>query len=295
MFPSFLPPRVEQLTEESARAIAQSIQRQAIKTSLSQQPIKTAYVHQGEGGTPMLLLHGFDSSVLEFHRLLPLLATHQETWAIDLLGFGFTDRMMGLPFNPPAIKTHLYASWKAFINQPVILIGTSMGGAAAIDFTHSYPQAVKKLVLIDSMGYTGGFPLGQFLFPPLDFLAVEYWRQRKLQALVLGRFSSWNLSELEDLRCLTIHLEMPGWYEAMMTFTKSGGYGWLGDQISQINQPSLILWGKRDELLGTDDAYQFQRNLTQNQLVWLNCGHAPQLKQPLLTAEQILAFSNETV
>jgi pimeloyl-ACP methyl ester carboxylesterase len=86
MFPHFLPPGVQQLTEGSARAIAQSIQRQAIKTSLSQHPIETAYIHQGEGGTPMLLLHGFDSSVLEFHRLLPLLATQQETWAIDLTG-----------------------------------------------------------------------------------------------------------------------------------------------------------------------------------------------------------------
>jgi pimeloyl-ACP methyl ester carboxylesterase len=239
-----------------------------------------------------ILSKRFESYVLDFTDVLTGLSPRQ---AIDLLGFGFTDRMTGLPFNPPGIKTHLYASWRALINQPVILVGTSMGGAAAIDFTLSYPQAVKKLILIDSMGYTGGFPLGQFLFPPLDFLAVEYWRQRKLQALVLGRFSSWNPSDLEDLRCLTIHLEMPGWYEAMMTFTKSGGYGWLGDRISQINQPTLILWGKRDEMLGTDDAYQFQRDLAQNRLVWLNCGHAPQLEQPYLTAEQILAFGYETV
>jgi pimeloyl-ACP methyl ester carboxylesterase len=69
-------------------------------------------VHQGKGGTPILLLHGFDSSVLEFRRLLPLLATENETWAVDLLGFGFTDRIAGIPFSPSAIKTHLYYFWK---------------------------------------------------------------------------------------------------------------------------------------------------------------------------------------
>jgi len=37
------------------------------------------------------LLHGFDSSCLEYRRLFPLLAERAETWAVDLLGWGFTD------------------------------------------------------------------------------------------------------------------------------------------------------------------------------------------------------------
>ena len=290
MFPHFLPHGVNQLSEDSARAIAQSLQRQPITTPLSQQPIETAYVHQGEGGTPILLLHGFDSSVLEFQRLLPRLASKNEIWAIDLLGFGFTDRMQGLAFNPSTIKTHLYCSWKALIKQPVILVGTSMGGAAAIDFTYTYPQAVKKLILLNSMGYQGGFPIGKFLFPPLDLIAIEYWRQRKIQPLLIGTLSGWNPSDMEVLRCLALHMDMPSWREAMIAFTKSGGYSYLGQEILQINKPTLILWGKNDDMLGNDDAYKFQRDIRQSQLIWLNCGHAPQLEQPQLTAEHILSF-----
>jgi pimeloyl-ACP methyl ester carboxylesterase len=41
----------------------------------------------------------------------------------------------GIPFSQVAIATHLYYFWKTLISQPVILVGASMGGAAAIDFT----------------------------------------------------------------------------------------------------------------------------------------------------------------
>ena len=211
MFASFLPSEVNFLTEPTSLALAQSIERQSIATPLSQQPIATSYVHQGKGGTPILLLHGFDSSVLEFRRLVPLLAAHNETWAVDLLGFGFTERVQGITFDPPAIKTHLYYFWKTLINQPVVLVGASMGGATAIDFTLSYPQAVQKLVLINSVGYSGDFPLGRFLFPPLDYLAVEYWRQRKLQALFFGSvYGKLEPTSIEAIRCSLVHLEMPG-------------------------------------------------------------------------------------
>ncbi|HEY9874784.1 MAG TPA: hypothetical protein V6D12_15205, partial [Candidatus Obscuribacterales bacterium] len=66
MFADFLPSLIEQLTESTSIALAKSIQRQAIATPLSKQPIATTYVRQGSGGIPILLLHGFDSSVLEF-------------------------------------------------------------------------------------------------------------------------------------------------------------------------------------------------------------------------------------
>lgn len=292
MFASFLPSQVKRLTESTSIALAQSIERQPIATPLSQQPIATTYVHQGTGGTPILLLHGFDSSVLEFRRLLPLLSADNETWAVDLLGFGFTERVKGITFNPPAIKTHLYYFWKTLINQPVMLVGASMGGAAAIDFTLTYPHAVKQLVLINSVGYTGSFPQGRFLFPPLDYVAVEYWRQRKVQALFLAGISgTLEPASIEAIRCAALHLEMPNWHEAMIAFTKSGGYSDLGALIAQINKPTLILWGESDETLGIGDAVKFQRAIANSQLIWLkDCGHVPQLEQPQTTAAHLLAF-----
>lgn len=290
-FASFLPPAVNALRELTSISLAEQIQQIPILTTLHPQPIATACMRQGSGGTPFLLLHGFDSSMLEFSRLLPLLATHNETWLFDLLGFGFTERVAGISFTPTTLKAHLYCCWKSLIDQPVILVGTSMGGAAAIDFALTYPQAVKKLILINSLGYSSWLSVGQFLFPPFDYLAVEFWRQRKLQALTFGNLIGWDAESLEALRCVCSHMEMPRWHDALSDFTKSGSYAGLADQISLLNTPTLILWGELDENLGTEDARKFQKNIKNSQLIWLpNCGHTPHLEKPIVTAQHILEF-----
>lgn len=51
-------PLVQQLTESTSIFLAQNIESHAIATPLSTDAIATTYVHQGKGGTPILLLHG---------------------------------------------------------------------------------------------------------------------------------------------------------------------------------------------------------------------------------------------
>jgi pimeloyl-ACP methyl ester carboxylesterase len=293
MFPNFLPTSVGQLTEPSSIALARSIQTSAIATPLINQPVTTTYVNQGSGGTPILLIHGFDSSVLEFRRLLPLLSENNQTWAVDLLGFGFTDRLSGIAYSPTAIKTHLYYFWKSLINQPVILVGASMGGATAIDFTLAYPEVVKKLVLIDSAGLAGGSPLSKFMFPPLDYLATQFLSNLKVRDRVsrIG-YKNQTLASVDALCCGALHLQMPSWNQALIAFTKSGGYNaFKFDILSQVVQQTLILWGDYDKILGIKDATKFQKAIPHSTLTWIqDCGHLPHLEQPQITAQHILGF-----
>lgn len=287
---------VEQLTEPTSIALARSIQTTAIATPLTNQAVTTAFVKQGCGGTPILLIHGFDSSVLEFRRLLPLLSEDNETWAVDLLGFGFTDRLSGIAYSPTAIKTHLYYFWKSLINQPVILVGASMGGATAIDFTLAYPEVVEKLVLIDSAGLAGGSPLSKFMFPPLDYLATRFLSNMKVRDRVsrIG-YKNQTLASIDALFCGALHLQMPSWNQALISFTKSGGYSAFRlEMLSQIVQPTLILWGDSDKILGTEDAMKFKRAIPHSTLNWIqDCGHLPHLEQPQITAQHILDFRVE--
>jgi pimeloyl-ACP methyl ester carboxylesterase len=88
---------------------------------------------------------------------------------------------------------------------------------------------------------------------------------------------------------------MPGWQEAMISFTKSGGYTDLADRMAQIHKPTLILWGEADDTLDKGDAVKFNRAIANSQLIWLkNCGHAPQLEQPRITSEYLLAFQRNS-
>ena len=292
---NFLPSDIAQLTESTSIAFAQSIEQISITTPLTPQPIPTTYVRQGKGGTPILLLHGFDSSVFEFRRLLPKLATENETWAVDLLGFGFTERFPDVSVSPTAIKTHLYYFWKTLIGKPVILVGASMGGAAAIDFTLSYPQSVQKLVLLDSAGYATPPNIGKFMFPPLSYLATGFLSNSNVrQRISMNAYYDASFASLDARLCAALHLKSKGWHKALISFTKSGGYASFGEKLSQIGQPTLILWGKFDRILGTADAYKFQDAIANSQLIWIeNCGHVPHLEQPQITAEHILQFRDK--
>lgn len=294
MFPSFLPITVGNLQESTSIALAQSIEQIALVTPLSTQPITTTYVRQGSGGTPLLLIHGFDGSVLEFRRLVPLLAVQNETCAVDLLGFGFTDRPVGVNFSPSAIKTHLYYFWKTLINKPVILVGASMGGAAAIDFTLTYPEVVQKLVLIDSAGLAGGSPLGKLMFPPLDYWATQFLRNPKVRTSISrAAYKNRELASLDAQLCAALHLECSDWHKALIAFTKSGGYsGFRFKKLAEIMQPTLILWGDSDRILGIKDANRFKLAIPNSKLIWIkDCGHVPHLEQPQISAHHILEFS----
>ncbi|WP_036481539.1 alpha/beta fold hydrolase [Myxosarcina sp. GI1] len=292
MFPDFLPQQVNLLKNSDSVFIAKKIERYPVSTSLSSQAIATAYVKLGTAFPTILLLHGFDSSLLEFRHLIPLLVTKYQTWAVDLLGFGFTARLPNLSYNPDTIREHFYSFWRSLINRPVILIGASMGGATAIDFTQAHPEAVQKLILINSVGYSGSFPIGRLLFEPIAGLAVEYWRQRRIQSLCWGKNLGLLDSRTEDaICCAALPSFMPEWQRAISDFTRSGGYDRLSQRIPFIDKPTLLLWGEQDDVVGTEVAYKFEKTIVGSKLVWLpKVGHVPQWEHPELLATHILEW-----
>lgn len=292
----FLSLPLDRLTEPTSIALAQQIEVAPVLTPLSQSPIATSFVRQGQGSPPIVLLHGFDSSVFEFRRLFPLLAAEHQAWAMDMLGFGFTDRLTQAAFSPTAIKTHLYYSWKTLIGQPVVLVGASMGGAAAIDFALSYPEAVQQLVLIDSAGFSAGPAMGKFLVPPLGQMATAFLRNLKVrQNISLKAYHDSSFASPDALNCAALHLEQTGWSQALIAFTQSGGYGSFRQQLAQLQIPTLILWGRCDRILGTADAEKFQQAIPNSQLQWIEaCGHVPHLEKPQETAAAILEFVRST-
>ena len=292
MFPDFLPSAVEGLSEPTSISLAQQIQQQAVLTPLAEHPIPTTFVKQGAGSLPVVLIHGFDSSLFEFRRLLPQLMSHYSTWAIDLLGFGFSDRRLSLSFDPDAIKLHLHSFWQQLIQRPMILVGASMGGAAALDFTLTYPEAVCQLVLIDSAGFASGPAMEKFMFSPLDSWATAFlknaWVRRRIS---LQAYCDRGLVTPDAELCAALHTTCPGWQEALIAFTKSGGYNFLSQRIAQVTLPTLVIWGQQDQILGIRDADRFRTTLPKGELVWIDqCGHVPHLEQPKLTAEAMIQF-----
>lgn len=94
---AFMPAELADITEPAAQHMAARMQRTPVPIpSLPIPPLETAFVGPSKqqqaqlkavtNAPPVVLLHGFDSSCLEFRRLYPLLESRTETWAVDLVG-----------------------------------------------------------------------------------------------------------------------------------------------------------------------------------------------------------------
>jgi pimeloyl-ACP methyl ester carboxylesterase len=286
-----LPP----FTESTSIACWQQIQQQDVSLSVeADRPamtVKTSYLEQGRG-TPVLFLHGFDSSLLEFRRLLPLLSDNWRAIAVDLLGFGFTERHPQFPPTPANIKHHLDQFWQAMIQKPMVLVGVSMGGAAALDFCLSFPERVEKLILIDSAGLAQQ-PFARYLmFPPLDRWLTRFLASPKVrQTISRAAYYDKGFANADAQLCASLHLDCPAWSDGLITFTQSGGYGSFRSRLPQLTLPSLVIWGRQDKILGTKAANQFAHLLPNAQLTWIeSCGHVPHLEQAAQTATAIRQF-----
>ncbi len=246
-------------------------------------------------GPPLLLLHGFDSSLLEFRRLVPLLAAHHRLIIPDLYGFGFTPRPDDGDYSPRGVLTHLEALLAALSDRlagvPLGLIGASMGGSVAVELARRQPQRITQLLLLSPAGLTGRpMPLP----PLLDGLGVRFLALPGVRrGLCRSAFANPDASVAEpELEIASLHLQTPGWAEALRRFARSGGFAGCGEPLP--TQPLTVLWGANDRILRAPQKRAAQAMLGERLREVQNCGHLPHIDQPQLVADTWLALAADS-
>jgi pimeloyl-ACP methyl ester carboxylesterase len=233
-------------------------------------------------GPPLLLLHGFDSSFLEFRRLAPLLTGHHRLLIPDLHGFGFCPRPEGGDYSPAGVLRHLEALLDGLPPQPLGLIGASMGGSVAVELARRRPERFERLLLLAPAGLTGRpMPLP----PVLDglgvrFLALPAVRRSLCRSAFADPEASVGPPELE---IASLHLQTPGWADSLRRFARSGGFAGCG--IPLPPQPLAVLWGADDRILRAPQKRAALALLGERVRELEACGHLPHIDQPEAVAE----------
>jgi pimeloyl-ACP methyl ester carboxylesterase len=245
-------------------------------------------------GPPLLLLHGFDSSFLEFRRLAPLLAEHHTVVIPDLHGFGFTPRPPAATYGPDRVLAHLEALLAVLPSQLALpsspdgatarlgVIGASMGGAVALALARRCPERIDRLLLLDPAGLDGQpRPL-----PPLlaalgvRFLSLPWVRRALTHTALADPKGSVGPAEHE---IASLHLKAPGWAESLAKFAGSGGFAGRGQPLP--TQPITVLWGEKDRVLGPVARRAAEALFGEALLNVPDCGHLPHLDQPKLVRD----------
>ncbi|KAK2631478.1 hypothetical protein EUGRSUZ_L02857 [Eucalyptus grandis] len=265
-FPSFLPKEVEKIKDPFARRLAQKIERVPVPVQIESSDgwVMSSCVKPSirSNNNPVVLLHCFDSSCLEWRHAYPLLEeAGLEVWAVDVLGWGFSDLEKRPPCGVSSKRHHLYQLWKTHIRRPMVLVGPSLGAAAAIDFAVNHSEAVEKLVLINGCVYEEG--TGQLAKVP------------KLVAYAgVGR-----------LHCL-----LPWWKDASVSFMRSGGYN-VVDQIKEVKQKVLIVYGEHDRIITKKLQVRLHCELPSAIIRQVpDCGHLLHVEKPNAIANLIADF-----
>jgi 2-hydroxymuconate-semialdehyde hydrolase len=115
------------------------------------------------GSPPVLLLHGSGPGVTaaaNWRPVIPALSEDRRVLAPDQLGFGGTATGAPHTFGRAAWTAHALALLDTLGTGPVDIIGNSMGGAVALSIARARPQAVRRIVLMGSMGVAMALPAG---------------------------------------------------------------------------------------------------------------------------------------
>ncbi|MHB0950241.1 MAG: alpha/beta fold hydrolase [Gemmatimonadaceae bacterium] len=108
----------------------------------------------GHGGAPVLLVHGFGTSSFLWREVAPALALANRTaYAVDLFGYGESDRPFDADFGIAAQADYLDRALTALRLPSATVVGCNLGGAIAIRLAAARPERVERLVLTNPVAF----------------------------------------------------------------------------------------------------------------------------------------------
>lgn len=257
--------------------------------------LRIHYLEKGEG-TPLVLIHGYTSSTYTWKDQFAELAKQYRVIAVDLKGFGFSDkpdgdysrRAQGEVVARLLDKLNIERAW---------LVGNSMGGETALNVAADHPEKVLGLVLIDSAGVK---VQGRTSLAPWYLQLPVVGRLLTALALTSDRLvraglekSFYDDSKITDER-------VSAYYQPLRTLggqlsaTRARAQFELfpvEDKIPLIKAPTLIIWGAEDELIPLEAGRKLNELITGSKLVVFDkCGHVPHEEMPERVLSEITGF-----
>ena len=243
----------------------------------------------GGTGQPILFLHGFDSSFLEFRRIYPSLKNKFQLIIPDLLGFGFTPRIASNEYNPQKIISYLIDildSLKIKKNK-LMIVGASMGGSIAMNLANEIIDSIDKIILLSPAGLFGELKTIPFPFNQIGAAFLGLPQVRKNLCRQAFAYPDISVGSMEE-QIASIHLGCPGWRNSLASFAKSGGFAGTYKYLPNI--PIKTLCGENDRILGKKEINNIKKIDHLNFISLKNCGHLPHVDLPSLTSKIITDY-----
>lgn len=250
------------------------------------------YTLQGSGPA-LLLVHGFGGSTSAWDTLTPYLTPHYSVYALDLPGFGLSDKSADKPYTMSAQADVVCALITALGIEKTVLVGHSMGGVIVADAQAKMPGAVAGIVMIEpGFYYTPPAFLKKLFFPFDRAMAKMFYSRTGREKSFVGSYYDRSLVTPDMIDELLVARHTPGAVAAMQAMSSDpAAYTTHEDIAARVSGPSLMIWGERGEKTRSAEIADCRRLIKDSRLVMVEkCGHYVQDEKSEECARAILAF-----
>ncbi len=269
------------------------------RASLSRQSVRVGdiewpYLDGGKAtGEPVVLVHGFGGDKDNWTLYAPYLTPHHRVICPDLPGFGENDHSVDRDYGMQAQAGRLRGFLDALGIDRCHLAGNSMGGFIALRFALDFPDRLASLTLLDNAGVAGAGtsdlqrsikqgenPLELKTMADVDRLLAFVYRKppfmpRQFKQLLL-----------DDALANAQVLDKVFW-----ALADEGIAGVLNARLAEVRAPTLIVWGRHDQLIDVSAVDELRRGIADSvAVIFEHVGHVPMLEAPQETAAHHLAL-----
>jgi pimeloyl-ACP methyl ester carboxylesterase len=251
-------------------------------------------------GDPVLCVHGLGGTKASFMTTLAALAPRRRVIALDLPGFGDSDKPLTGRYDAPWFAGAIVALLDELGIERADVIGNSMGGRAAIELGLLHPDRTRRLVLLSpAMAWLRHDRTLKWLLQlPLPRLGLLQPTPRALvepivHRLVPGGTSGWVSAGVDEfLRTYCTAAGRYAFYEAARNIYRDQPHGEDGfwHRLAGLSPETMFVWGRRDTLVPIAFMKHVERELPAARHVELDCGHVPQVEAPGPTHAAIAEF-----
>ncbi|HEY5190305.1 MAG TPA: alpha/beta fold hydrolase [Solirubrobacteraceae bacterium] len=250
-------------------------------------------------GPAVIAIHGLGATKGSFLPTVSALSNGLRVIAVDLPGFGDSDKPIGARYDPRFFAQAIIDLLDALGLDRASLVGNSLGGRIALELGLRHPDRVERLALLaPSLAWRRPRPWAPLLRLTRPELGLVQLAPRPVVEAIVHRLvpaadEGWTAAGVDEfLRAYLTPAGRAAFYAAARHIYLEEPHGDQGfwTRLRGLEPEALFVWGRLDQLVPISFARHVREALPSARHIELDCGHVPQIERPQQTHAALADF-----